>query len=80
MAWAIIAIYISKCAQMDLQQLLKTSKFYFRSKKCDIKKTLPTPLGSSKVNERIRISEEAGLMTRMLLKLNGNLINERMLV
>jgi len=40
MTWAIITIYTSKCAQMDPQQLPKTSKFYFRSKKCDIKKTL----------------------------------------
>src|SRR6218665_2262191 len=54
MAWAIIKIYTSKCAQMDPQQLPKTSKFYSRSKKCDIKKTLggwvPPPLGSPKVN------------------------------
>jgi len=28
MAWAIITIYTSKCAQMDPQQLLKTRKFY----------------------------------------------------
>jgi len=40
MAWAIITIYISKCAQMNPQQLPKTSKFYFRCKKCDIEKTL----------------------------------------
>src|SRR6218665_1116597 len=40
MAWAIITIYTSKCAQMDPQQLRKTSKFYSRSKKCDIEKTL----------------------------------------
>src|SRR6218665_2456544 len=40
MAWAIITIYTSKCVQMDSQQLLKTSKFYSRSKKCDIEKTL----------------------------------------
>jgi len=40
MAWAIITIYTSKCVQMDSQQLLKTSKFYSRCKKCDIEKTL----------------------------------------
>src|SRR6218665_4094884 len=40
MAWAIITIYTSKCAQMDPQQLPKTSKFYSRFKKCDIEKTL----------------------------------------
>src|SRR6218665_1254683 len=54
MAWAIITRYTSKCAQMDPQHLLKTSKFYSRSKKCDIKKTLGDgyhPLGSPKVNE-----------------------------
>src|SRR6218665_3860664 len=53
MAWAIITIYISKCVQMNPQQLLKTSKFYSRCKKCDIEKTLGGgyhPLGSPKVN------------------------------
>jgi len=30
MTWAIITIYISKCAQMDPQQLPETSKFYSR--------------------------------------------------
>jgi len=54
MAWAIITICISKCAQMNPQQLLKTSKFYSRCKKCDIEKALgvwvpPPPLGSPKV-------------------------------
>src|SRR6218665_941778 len=52
MAWAIITIYISKCAQMNPQQLPKTSKFYSKCKKCDIEKTLgvgTTPLGSPKV-------------------------------
>src|SRR6218665_939363 len=53
MVWAIIKIYTSKCAQMDPQQLLKTSKLYSKSKKCDIEKTLgglgTTPLGSPKV-------------------------------
>src|SRR6218665_2315508 len=53
MAWAIITIYTSKCAQMDPQQPPKTSKFYSRCKKCDIEKTLgvvgTTPLGSPKV-------------------------------
>jgi len=37
---------------MDPQQLPKTSKFYSRSKKCDIEKTLGGgyhPLGSPKV-------------------------------
>ena len=55
MAWAIITIYISKCAQMNPQQLLKTSKFYSKCKKCDIEKTLRggyhPPLGSPKVND-----------------------------
>src|SRR6218665_3578429 len=53
MAWAIIANYTSKCAQMEPQQLPETSKFYSRSKKCDIEKTLVGwyhPLGSPKVN------------------------------
>jgi len=52
MAWAIITIYISKCAQMNPQQLLKTSKFYSKCKKCEIEKTLGGgyhPLGSPKV-------------------------------
>src|SRR6218665_2078843 len=44
----------SKCAQMGPQQLPKTSKFYSRSKKCDIEKTLGVgttpPIGSPKVN------------------------------
>src|SRR6218665_653715 len=49
MAWAIITIYISKCAKMNPQQLPKTSKFYSRCKMCDIEKTLggrvpPPPL------------------------------------
>ena len=39
---------------MDPQQLPKMSKFYSKSKKCDIEKTLggwvPPPLGSPKVN------------------------------
>ena len=39
MAWTIITIYTSKCAQMDPQQLLETSTFYSRWKKCDIEKT-----------------------------------------
>jgi len=54
MAWAIITIYTSKYAQMYPQQLLKTSKFYSRCKKCDIEKSVKevgiTPLGSLKVN------------------------------
>ena len=48
MAWAIITIYTSKCAQMDPQQLPKSSKFYSGCKKSDIEKTLggwvPPPL------------------------------------
>jgi len=40
MAWAIIKIYTSTCAQLDPQELLKTSTFYARCKKCDIKKTV----------------------------------------
>jgi len=40
MAWGIITIYTSKCAQMDSQQLLKTSNFYSTCKKCDIEKTI----------------------------------------
>jgi len=40
MAWAIITIFISKCAQMNPQQLPKTSKFYSKFKKCEIEKTL----------------------------------------
>src|SRR6218665_2610750 len=55
MTRAIITIYISKCAQMDPQQLFKTSKFYSKCKKCDIKKTLggwvqPPPLVARKLN------------------------------
>ena len=53
MAWAIITIYTSKCAQMDSQQLLKASKFYSRCKQCDIEKIVRggyhRPLGSLKV-------------------------------
>src|SRR6218665_3636643 len=40
MAWAIITIYTSKCAQMDPQQLPKTSKSYSRCKNCDNRKNL----------------------------------------
>src|SRR6218665_3885110 len=57
MAWAIITIYISKCAKMNPQQLPKTSKFYSRWKKCDIEKTLGGgyhPLGSPKVKHSLR--------------------------
>ena len=54
MVWAIIKMYISKCAKMNPQQLPKTSIFYSKCKKCDIEKTLgwvgTTPLGSPKVN------------------------------
>jgi len=41
---------------MNPQQLLKTSKFYSKSKKCDTEKTLgvgTTPLGSPKVNPAV---------------------------
>src|SRR6218665_664470 len=48
MAWTIITDYTSKCAQMDPQQLRKTSIFCSRSKKRDIEKPLwgwvPPPL------------------------------------
>src|SRR6218665_467 len=61
MVWAIIKIYTSKCAQMDPQQLLKTSKFYSKRKKCDIEKTLggwvPPPLGSPKVKRKIQLQK-----------------------
>src|SRR6218665_465940 len=60
MAWAIIIIYSSKCAQMDPQQLLKTSKFYSRCKKCDIEKTLGG--GSPKV----KASEILAVTTRIV--------------
>src|SRR6218665_3106761 len=56
MARAIITIYISKCAQMNPQQLFKTTKFYSKCKKCDIEKTLGGgyhPLGSPKVKLNI---------------------------
>jgi len=39
-ARAIITIYTSKCAQMDPQQPLITSKLHSRCKKCDTKKPL----------------------------------------
>src|SRR6218665_3780132 len=56
MAWAIITIYISKCAQMNPQQLPKTSKFYSKCKKCDIEKTLgewvPPPLVARRLSAR----------------------------
>src|SRR6218665_1694028 len=56
MAWTIITIYTSKCAQMDPQQLPKTSKFYSRCKKCYIKKAVgggyhhPPPLVAGRLN------------------------------
>src|SRR6218665_1864060 len=58
MAWAIITIYISKCAQMNPQQLPITSKFYSRCKKCDIEKTLGGyhPLGSPKAKRQQNFS------------------------
>src|SRR6218665_1820998 len=68
MAWAIITIYISKCAQMNPQQLSKTSKFYSRCKKCDIEKTLGGgyhPLGSPKVNYiSAKVARNVGILTR----------------
>src|SRR6218665_1091368 len=69
MAWAIVTIYTSKCAQMAPQQLPKTSKFYSRSKKYDIEKTLggvgTTPLGSPKVKGFPRVSILYGKRTRV---------------
>ena len=49
---------------MDPQQLPKTSKFYSRSKKCDIEKTLggwvpPPPL----VARRLIVVDKASIMT-----------------
>jgi len=59
MALAIITIYTSKCAQMDLQQLLKTSKFYSRCKQCDTEKTLrgwiPPPLVAQTLSSTILV-------------------------
>src|SRR6218665_2463409 len=49
MAWAIITIYISKCAQMNPQQLPKTSKFY------------STPLGSPKVKRNKTIKHRCNI-------------------
>jgi len=77
MAWAIITIFISKCAQMNPQQLLKTSKFYSRCKKCDIEKALgwvgTTPLGSPKVKHyqsSLRVELLAFILTNVaMLKL-----------
>src|SRR6218665_2048543 len=70
MAWAIITIYISKCAQMNPQQLPKTSKFYSRCKKCDIEKTLggwvPPPLGSPKVKNHLVVGCAKMFLTRLL--------------
>src|SRR6218665_2330744 len=60
MAWPIITIYISKCAQMDPQQLPKTSKVYSKSKKCDIEKTLgvPPPLVARRLSRLILLQAE----------------------
>src|SRR6218665_87112 len=55
MAWAIITIYTSKCAEMDPQQLLNRSIFYSRCKKCDIENTVGDgyhPLLSLKVKRQ----------------------------
>src|SRR6218665_2549815 len=65
MVWAIITIYISKCAQMEPQQLLKTSNFYSRCKRCDIEKTLggwvPSPLVARRLNhEKISMFDNRG--------------------
>src|SRR6218665_582398 len=53
MTWAIIRIYTSKCAQMNPQQLPKTSQFYSRCHTRDHRKNLrgwvPPPFGSPKV-------------------------------
>src|SRR6218665_513028 len=57
MAWAIIPIYTSKCAQMDPQKLPTRSKFYSRCKRCDADKTyggVYHPLGSLKVKNVLR--------------------------
>jgi len=55
MAWAIITVYTSNCAQMDPQQVPNASTFYSRWKKCYIEKTVVVghhhPLGSLKVNK-----------------------------
>src|SRR6218665_3033839 len=65
MAWAIITIYTSICAQMDPQQLPKTSKLYSRCKKCDIENTLedgcvPPPLVARRLTESVAYNERIG--------------------
>src|SRR6218665_3438701 len=67
MEWAIITIYISKCAQMNPQQLPKTPKFYSRCKKCDIEKTLwgwVPPLGSPTVKAHSRHSRQCDIVRK----------------
>src|SRR6218665_2609027 len=56
MAWAIITIYTSKCAQMEPQQLPETSKFYSKCKKSDIEKTLARRLSLSGIDEIMIVS------------------------
>ena len=53
---------------MDPQQLLKTSKFYSRCKKCDIEKTVGGPLGSLKVKSRFM--QEFSRFSRILAGLS----------
>src|SRR6218665_841694 len=60
MAWAIITIYTSKCAQMYPQQLPKTSKLYSRCKKCDIEKTLWDGYHPPLVTRRLHVSSCSG--------------------
>src|SRR6218665_53702 len=78
MAWAIITIYISKCAQMEPQQLPKTSKFYFKCKKCDIEKTLggwvPPPLVARRLkpNQRQQVKHERDGSGRITLNAGRN--------
>src|SRR6218665_1875684 len=93
MAWAIITMYTSKCAQMDPQQLPKTSKFYSRCKKCDIEKTLgggyPPPLVDRRLTYQLMnfsrlddldLKPVCFTMYRVFLKLPGEKLNDRLLV
>jgi len=74
MAWAIITVYTSKCAQMDPKKLLKTSEFHSRCKKCYIEKILGggynSPLGSPKVNTLIDRSANQQSPNYLLLYLS----------
>src|SRR6218665_1183799 len=72
MARAIITIYITKCAKMNPQQLPKTSKFYSRSKKCDIEKTLgggvgTTPLVARRLNCHSVLSIDLDIISLLIL-------------